>query len=105
MDVPATQEVVLAARLCVLASGSSGNCSVLALPGRHGWSVCLIDAGLSPRRTITLLSRLGISPDEVCGIILTHLDHDHWHSGWARRWPRRWLLWMSRLHSDFGKRH
>ena len=70
--------------LCVLASGSSGNCSVLVTrpdtesPRR----VILIDAGLSPPRTAKLLAERGIRHDEVDDIVFTHLDTDHCHSGW-----------------------
>lgn len=70
--------------LCVLASGSSGNCSVLVAraaptaPRR----VVLLDAGLSPRRTAALLLERGIRPDEVDDIVFTHLDSDHCHPGW-----------------------
>jgi phosphoribosyl 1,2-cyclic phosphodiesterase len=75
------------AHLCVLGSGSSGNCSVLIVDGgprRRAW---LIDAGFSPRRTRTLLKRVGISLDEVEGVLLTHLDHDHWYAGWCKALP------------------
>ncbi|MCC5821936.1 MAG: MBL fold metallo-hydrolase [Phycisphaerales bacterium] len=72
------------AALCVLASGSSGNCSVLvARPDPSGpRRVVLIDAGLSPRRTARLLLERGIRPDEVDDIVFTHLDTDHCHPGW-----------------------
>ena len=70
--------------LCVLASGSAGNCSVLvARPDPAGpRRVVLIDAGLSPRRTGRLLLERGIRPDEVDDIVFTHLDTDHCHPGW-----------------------
>lgn len=70
--------------LCVLASGSSGNCAVLVsrpapdAPRR----VVLLDAGLSPRKTARLLLERGIRPDEVDDIVFTHLDSDHCHTGW-----------------------
>jgi phosphoribosyl 1,2-cyclic phosphodiesterase len=70
--------------LCVLASGSAGNCSVLVFrpapdaPRR----VVLLDAGLSPRRTARLLLDRGIRPDEVDDIVFTHLDTDHCHPSW-----------------------
>lgn len=70
--------------LCVLASGSSGNCTVLvsrsepSAPRR----VVLLDAGLSPARTAALLAARGIRPDEVDDIVFTHLDSDHCHPGW-----------------------
>ena len=75
------------AGLCVLASGSRGNCSVLVIPdgpGEHApRRVILFDAGLSPRRTTLLLANLGIEPWEVDDIVLTHLDTDHIHPGWS----------------------
>lgn len=72
--------------LCVLASGSRGNCSVLVIPSTDSTPrrVYLIDAGLSPRRTASLLAARGIRPDEVDAIIYTHLDTDHCYAGWAR---------------------
>lgn len=70
--------------LCVLASGSSGNCSVLVsrTPGgdRH---VSLIDLGLSPRRTRRCLEARGLSLEMVDQVLLTHLDTDHCHPGWV----------------------
>lgn len=74
------------AALCVLASGSRGNCSVLVIPKTEDSPrrVYLIDAGLSPRRTASLLAERGIRPDEVDAIIYTHLDSDHCFGGWVR---------------------
>lgn len=70
--------------LCVLASGSRGNCSVLVVPDGGTRRVVLIDAGLSPRRTALLLSELGIALWEIDAILLTHLDTDHAHLTWSR---------------------
>ncbi len=72
--------------LCVLASGSRGNCSVLVIPSTASTPrrVYLIDAGLSPRRTAALLKERSIRPDEVDAIVYTHLDSDHCYGGWAR---------------------
>jgi phosphoribosyl 1,2-cyclic phosphodiesterase len=74
------------AALCVLASGSRGNCSVLVVPRTEDSPrrVYLIDAGLSPRKTASLLADRGIRPDEVDAIIYTHLDTDHCYAGWVR---------------------
>ncbi len=69
-------------RLCVLASGSSGNCSVLTIGEGLTTRVCLIDAGLSPRRTRTLLADQGYRFDQVDHILVTHFDRDHFHLGW-----------------------
>jgi len=77
------------ARLCVLASSSAGNCSVLKVLGPRGqrW-IGLIDAGLSPRRTRLLLAQRGVELDAVDDVLLTHLDRDHWHRAWGigRHW-------------------
>lgn len=69
--------------LCVLASGSRGNCSVLVVPDGGTRRVILLDAGLSPRRTRFLLAELGIDLWEIDAVVLTHLDTDHAHLGWA----------------------
>jgi phosphoribosyl 1,2-cyclic phosphodiesterase len=70
-----TQQVGL--RLCVLASGSAGNCSVLVAQSGTERSFWLIDAGLSFRRTLRLLADVGLADQLPRGIILTHLDTDH----------------------------
>lgn len=86
----------------VLASGSSGNCTLLVLrPPATGFGsvdprpgpacASLIDAGLSPRRTLGLLRASGVCLDDVGTIVLTHLDRDHVHAGWAERLERRRL--------------
>jgi phosphoribosyl 1,2-cyclic phosphodiesterase len=71
--------------LCVLASGSRGNCAVLVVPKTKETArrVILFDAGLSPSRTNGLLHERGIRSDEVDEIVFTHLDSDHCHSGWV----------------------
>jgi phosphoribosyl 1,2-cyclic phosphodiesterase len=94
----------MVAWLRVLASGSSGNCSVVVMPGTAGPRAVLIDAGLSPRRTEKLLSACGLSLANVSGVLLTHLDTDHWNSGWVSAWPRRWLLWLGDRHAAYAKR-
>ncbi|MBS0191259.1 MAG: MBL fold metallo-hydrolase [Phycisphaerales bacterium] len=72
---PATGPASL--RLCVLASGSAGNCSVLVISDHSGSSFWLIDAGLSMRRTRKLLQQIGLGEQSPRGILLTHLDDDH----------------------------
>jgi phosphoribosyl 1,2-cyclic phosphodiesterase len=99
-----TRTRTIVGRVRILASGSSGNCSVLEVMTDRGRRACLIDAGLSPRRTLRMLERSGVHPDQVDAIMLTHLDHDHWSSGWVSRWPRGWHLWMSSEHAAFARR-
>lgn len=101
----AADGVMRSGSLRVLASGSSGNCSVLVVPGKDRPRAMLIDAGLSPRRTLALMSRCGLEISDVGGVILTHLDTDHWNSGWVSAWPRGWLLWMSEKHAAYARRH
>jgi phosphoribosyl 1,2-cyclic phosphodiesterase len=69
----------LSLELCILASGSSGNCAVLRTPG----GVMLIDAGIGPRTTAKRLAGTGVSLDQVQAICLTHLDRDHFSPTWA----------------------
>ncbi len=83
------------AYLCVLASGSAGNCSVLALCRGGMTRLCLIDLGLSPRRTFRMMaelegpggSRAALRPDMIDECLVTHLDSDHLHTGWRRQTP------------------
>jgi phosphoribosyl 1,2-cyclic phosphodiesterase len=71
--------------LCVLASGSSGNCSVLLTGPARAPRATLIDAGLSPRRVAALLAERGLGMHQVDAIVLTHLDRDHWHPAWTKK--------------------
>ncbi len=64
---------------CVLGSGSAGNSALVTLGDRRH---LLIDAGLSPRRTVERLAPLGVGIDEITNVLVTHIDHDHLHQGW-----------------------
>lgn len=96
-------------QLCVLASGSSGNCSVIRV-GDDGQDLLLIDLGLSPRRTYRQIEDLGLDPGRVRGALVTHFDHDHFHAGWAAGSSRSWGVHVHRAHqraaadSGLGKR-
>ncbi|MEL6498219.1 MAG: MBL fold metallo-hydrolase [Planctomycetota bacterium] len=70
-------------RLKVLASGSSGNCSLLTVGTGITTRAILLDCGLSPRRTRRLLAESDIRPDQIDHILITHFDTDHCHRGWA----------------------
>ena len=63
---------------CILASGSSGNCSVLRTPA----GVVLIDAGIGPRTTAKRMDGTGVTIRDVRAICLTHLDSDHFRTTW-----------------------
>lgn len=73
--------------LCVLASGSAGNCSVLSITRGGVRRLCLIDLGLSPRRTVRLLAGMGLGLHQVDDVVLTHLDADHFCESWKRLLP------------------
>jgi phosphoribosyl 1,2-cyclic phosphodiesterase len=60
-------------RLCVLASGSSGNCIYIGTPTRH----VLVDAGLSGRETARRLAVLGLSLEQISAVCVTHEHDDH----------------------------
>ncbi len=69
-----------ALRLCVLGSGSGGNCTVVQL----GEDCLLIDAGFGPQ---TIARRLGQAKSmlgRIRGVCLTHLDQDHFRPHWIR---------------------
>ena len=56
-----------------LASSSSGNAAL----ARHGDTAVLIDAGLSARRITQALAQLGLAPDALCAVLITHAHSDH----------------------------
>lgn len=75
----------MALALCILASGSSGNCSILRTPG----GVILIDAGVGPRSFGRSVAGTDVSLDDVRAIVLTHLDSDHFRRSWVRTLVRQ----------------
>jgi len=64
--------------LCILASGSSGNCSIVRAPT----GVVLIDAGIGPRVAAQRMNGTGVRVRDVRAICLTHLDGDHFRPSW-----------------------
>ncbi len=65
--------------LCVLGSGSAGNCSVVRTPS----GVMLVDIGLGPRTVAQRLKGTGVGVADVRAVCLTHLDRDHFNLNWA----------------------
>jgi phosphoribosyl 1,2-cyclic phosphodiesterase len=57
----------------VLASGSRGNCALVATSATR----ILVDAGLSGRETFKRLHALGESAEEISAILITHEHSDH----------------------------
>src|ERR1043165_5842838 len=91
------------AQLCVLASGSMGNCAVLTVRVGSARSVLLIDLGLSARQTTKLLAEHGLSLKDVDSVLITHLDTDHLRRGWERKLPGQATVFMHRRHADGGR--
>jgi phosphoribosyl 1,2-cyclic phosphodiesterase len=60
-------------RLCVLSSGSAGNCVLIEAPGAR----VLIDAGLSLRETRRRCAEAGLDLRDLTDICLTHEHGDH----------------------------
>lgn len=60
-------------KVCVLGSGSSGNCTLVSSAG----TTVLIDAGLSGRETVKRLESVGVAIDRIGAICLTHEHEDH----------------------------
>jgi phosphoribosyl 1,2-cyclic phosphodiesterase len=60
-------------KLCILASGSSGNCIFIGSPQER----VLIDAGLSARETARRLDQIGVPVSTISAICLTHEHSDH----------------------------
>lgn len=89
---------VTGASLCVLASSSGGNCSALLVERGDEREVVLIDAGLSPRRTRAFLAMRGWGGVRIAGIVLTHLDHDHWNPSWLNALDEKAPVWVHRRH-------
>lgn len=60
-------------RFSVLASGSTGNATVI----QHEEATLLIDAGLSAKKVIELLAKKDVAPTDLNGILITHEHSDH----------------------------
>jgi phosphoribosyl 1,2-cyclic phosphodiesterase len=57
----------------VLGSGSAGNCSLVSSGDHH----LLVDAGLSATQIRQRLAGLGLEPEQISGVLITHEHQDH----------------------------
>src|SRR5450432_2168842 len=71
-------------RFTVLGSGSAGNCALVETERVR----ILVDAGLSARQILNRLALLGLKPDEIDAVLLTHEHGDH--TGGLEVLCRRW---------------
>lgn len=60
-------------RFTTLASGSGGNAALVSCGDTH----ILLDAGISARRITAGLACLGVAPEELSAILITHEHSDH----------------------------
>lgn len=60
-------------RFCLLASGSSGNCAYVGAGSTH----ILVDAGISAARVVRELEALGVRPDAIRALLISHEHGDH----------------------------
>lgn len=94
----------LEAKLCVLSSSSSGNCSLLCIQRGPETTTILVDAGLSPRRTRRHLEEIGHASPRIDHVILTHLDADHWNAGWVSGRPDETIVHVHRRHARHAEK-
>lgn len=59
--------------ITTLASGSSGNCTLVSAGGTH----ILVDAGISMKRIGAGLQAMGLRPADINGVLVTHEHTDH----------------------------
>ena len=73
--------------VCVLASGSKGNCIYVS----GGGTSLLVDAGLSSRETVARLNEAGIAPESIAAVVFTHDHIDHYRGigVFSRKFPVR----------------
>lgn len=60
-------------QLCSIASSSSGNCIYVGTDSTN----LLIDVGISKKKIVEGLKEIGIEPNEIDGILITHEHSDH----------------------------
>jgi len=63
----------MTAFVCSLASGSLGNALLVASAKTR----VLVDMGISRRRAKAGLAELGLAPEDVQAVLLTHTHSDH----------------------------
>jgi phosphoribosyl 1,2-cyclic phosphodiesterase len=83
-------------RFCSLGSGSSGNATLVEARSGTTTSRLLIDCGFSLRELVTRLARVGLTPDDLDAIFVTHEHGDHVGCAVALARRHRLPLWTSR---------
>jgi phosphoribosyl 1,2-cyclic phosphodiesterase len=65
----------MALKVCILGSGSKGNCTYVESPEVR----LLVDAGLSAREIVRRLHHIDVEPETLDGILISHEHSDHIH--------------------------
>ncbi len=73
--------LTMSLEISVLASGSTGNCSLVRAPS----GLMLLDAGIGPRAAARRMTGLGAAMTDIKAICLTHLDVDHFTPTWINQ--------------------
>lgn len=69
--VPVKQDIPI--RVFNLGSGSKGNASLVYFNGK----ILMVDSGFSRRQVVLRMSALGLDPNAICGILVSHEHGDH----------------------------
>jgi phosphoribosyl 1,2-cyclic phosphodiesterase len=87
--------------ITALASGSNGNCYYIG----NQQEAVLVDAGISCREIETRMQRLGLSPQTVKAVFISHEHSDHIQGlpALARRW--RVPVYITAATQRFGRLH
>lgn len=92
----------MALGLTILASGSSGNSTLLEADGFD----VLIDVGLGPRQLAARLATVGVSWPRIRAVLLTHTHGDHWNNRvFAHLLRQRIAVWCHREHLNVLRLH
>jgi phosphoribosyl 1,2-cyclic phosphodiesterase len=78
-------------RIWSLGSGSRGNGLVLL----SGERALLVDCGFGPRALATRLKAIGVAPEQIEGLVLTHEHQDHAHGAERAQHKWRWPVYAS----------
>lgn len=78
-------------RIWSLGSGSRGNALVVESGGR----ALLVDCGFGPRALVTRLKAVGLAPEMITGLVLTHEHQDHAQGAERAQHKYRWPVYAS----------